>query len=120
MDVILQERIKEKVYELENIKTHVTVPMVLMINSPREIHDIGNAFYFLTGKNLNDIDQVARLRLRSSDNTFTTSPIEYGNLELSRYAAFRDYLEITLENYLSFRPFKLEFLKVQPIYHDHD
>ncbi len=46
MDVILQERIREKVYELENIKSHVTVPLVLMINSPKEIHDIGNAFYF--------------------------------------------------------------------------
>jgi hypothetical protein len=118
MDVILQERIKQKVYELENIKTHVTVPVILMIESPREIIDIGNAFFFLTNKNLNDIDDVARLSVRSSDNTFTTSPIDYANLELSRYEAFRDYLDITLENFSEFRPFKLEFLKVQPIYHD--
>lgn len=120
MDVILQERIREKIYELENIKTHVTVPTILLIESHKQVFDIGNAFFFLTSKNLNDIDDVARLRIRSSDNTFTTSAIDYANLELSRYEAFRDYIEVTLENFVTFRPFRLEFLKVQPIYHDQD
>ena len=118
MDVILQERIRQKISELENIKNHVTVPVILLFSRPKEIVDIGNAFFFLTSKNLNDLDQVARLRIRSSDNTFTTSPIDYENLEMSRFEAFRDYIEVTLENYITFRPFRLEFLKVQPIYHD--
>ena len=120
MDVILQERIKQKIYELENIKSHVTVPHVLMVESPKSVIDIGNAFFFLVSKNLNDIDQTARLTIRSSDNTFRTSPLDYDNLELARYESFRDYIDIQLENYTDFRPFKLEFLKVQPIYHDQD
>lgn len=118
MDVILQERIKQRIYQLDNIKDHVTVPHILLVESPNTVLDIGNAFYFLTNKNLNDIEVTSSLSIRSSDNTFKTSQLEYDNLELSRYECFRDYLEIKLSNYSEFKPFKLEFLKVQPIYHD--
>jgi hypothetical protein len=120
MDVILQERIKQRIYQLDNVKDHVTVPHVIMVESPLSVLDIGNAFYFLTNKNLNDIDVTAKLSIRSSDNTFKTSQLEYDNLELSRYECFRDYLEIKLTNYTDFKPFKLEFLKVHPIYNDHN
>jgi hypothetical protein len=120
MDVILQERIKQKIYQLDNVKDHVTVPHIIVVDSPTMVLDIGNAFFFLTSKNLNDIEVTANLLIRSSDNTFKTSQLEYDNLELSRYECFRDYLEIKISNYTDFKPFKLEFLKVQPIYHDHN
>lgn len=118
MDNILHERIKEKILQLEDIKNFVTEPLVIVVDSPKLISDIGNSFYFLTNKNLNDIEEFCKLRIRSSDNSFTTSKLDYANLEMSRYNCFRDYLEIELMNYNTFTPFKLEFLKVQPIYHD--
>ena len=118
MDNILHERIKEKILQLEDIKNFVTEPLVIVVDSPKLISDIGNSFYFLTNKNLNDIEEFCKLRIRSSDNSFTTSKLDYANLEMSRYNCFRDYLEIQLMNYNTFTPFKLEFLKVQPIYHD--
>lgn len=120
MDTILHDRIREQIYALENVKTHVTEPCIVIVDSPKKIINIDNAFFFITNKNLNDIDESARLRIRSSDNSFTTSKLDYANLELSRYKCFRDYLEIQLMNYATFTPFKLEFLKVQPIYHDID
>lgn len=118
MDTILHDRIKEKMSQLENIKSYVTVPVILMIESPKEIIDIGNAFYFLSNRNLSDLDESSRLRIRSSDNSLTTSKIDFENLSFSKHECFRDYLEVSILNYAKFTPFKLEFLKVQPIYHD--
>ena len=63
-----------------------------------------------------DIPAAAMLTIQSSDNLFTTSKIDFETQQNKHlFTSFRDYIEVSLNNYETFVQFELIFLKITPL-----
>lgn len=115
-DIILNRLIDQEIERMGLDKRKVQIlPEVIEITSPVQSIDLGLDLYIIVNEKIDMPESHNKLVIESADRLFITSSVDYENSRYYKYQLFKDYMKVSVTNYVTFNPFKLEFLKIMPV-----
>ena len=94
MDSILESIIKRKLLSQSNVESYIITPIVVTVDKPNFLMYLGNDFLFHISSEMPSAPEYRSFKLSCSDNYIIHTKLNYSQLNMTKYACFRDYLEI--------------------------
>jgi len=113
LEFLLQREIDRRVKDEIGATDYYAEPVMLRVDTPKFRKQLEGSLYFLVSEKLS-VPVASRIIIESPDNIFSSSQMDFEQLNTTRLQSFRNNLSIKLENYGTFVPYTLEFLKVTP------